>query len=82
MNKPWLNKITYEFSQEGNTCGTTSEWEELTIEVDTPCGSIIDEDGFFVLRTTGWSIDDPSELTELLEHVINGVKIKKNEFKI
>ena len=75
MNKDlWLNKITYEFSQDGNTDGTTDDFEELIVEVQGPCGSIIKEGGYIVLRTsTGWSINDKSEIVELLELVEKGV---------
>lgn len=68
MNKPLLSKVKFEFLQDGNTCGTTSETEELTIELES--SSIIDgpDDCFIVLRTTtGWSIDNIEELSELIE---------------
>lgn len=72
--KCFLDKITYEFSQEGNTEDTTEENELLTVEVQSCCGSIIDEGGFIVIRTsTGWSINDPSELTDLLGQVKYGI---------
>lgn len=46
MDTVYLNKISYHFSQEGNTSGTTSEDEELIVEVEGPVGSIEREEGF------------------------------------
>lgn len=71
MEKPWLNKITYEFTQEGNTDGTTEDIEELIVEVESGVGSIVEHGGYMVLKSsTGWSINDIGELTDLL-HLIN-----------
>ena len=71
MDKPYLNKATFNFSQEGNTDGTTSEYEELLIEIEGPVGSIDEKGGYFVLRTNGWSINDVNELSELFERIKN-----------
>ena len=77
-DKPYLNKITYEFSQEGNTSGTTDNDEFLTVEVEGPAGCITKEGGFLVIRTTtGWSINNSSELLELLSLVEKGVPSEK-----
>jgi hypothetical protein len=68
MEKPTLHSAKFVFSQEGNTCGTTEEYEELEIELDAP--STIDgpDDCFFVIRTTtGWSMDSLDELKELID---------------
>lgn len=76
MDKPILGKITYEFSQEGNTDGTTAEYEELNIEVEG-CFDILKEGGYMVIRTkTGWSINNPEEFTSLLALVNAGVPAK------
>ena len=63
--KPELNKASFHFTQEGNTEGTTSDIEEITIDYEV----IADEGGFFVLRTEGWSIDNIAELSELLDRI-------------
>lgn len=63
--KPELNKASFHFTQEGNTEGTTSDIEEITIDYEV----IADEGGFFVLRTEGWSIDNVAELSELLDRI-------------
>ena len=63
--KPELNKASFHFTQEGNTEGTTSGIEEITIDYEV----IADEGGFFILRTEGWSIDNVEELSELLDRI-------------
>lgn len=77
MNKPVLFKIRYEFYQPGNTDGTTDDTEELVVEVE----SIVDiekEGGYFVLRTTtGWSINDSSELVDIINRVKQGIRINE-----
>ena len=64
--KPELMSASFTFGQEGNTEGTTSEYEEITIEYQNPFDN---RHRFFVLRTQGWSIDNPEELGELLERI-------------
>jgi len=64
---PGLDSAKFVYTQEGNTHGTTEEYEELTVEIQGVLGDVENEGGFLVLRTsTGWSINDPSELVELL----------------
>lgn len=75
MDSPHLELVTFQFSQEGNTDGTTGTpetdgWEVLTIEVQSCLKSLRDDPGYLVLRTqTGWSINEPSDLTDLLKYV-------------
>ena len=72
----WLNKITYEFSQEGNTDNTTEDEERLTVEVQSCTKSIEEGGGYLVLRTnTGWSFNDAGELASLIKLVTDGVKL-------
>ena len=63
--KPELNKASFHFTQRGNTEGTTSDIEEITIDYEV----VADEGGFFVLRTEGWSVDSVEELSELLDRI-------------
>ena len=63
--KPELSKASFVFTQEGNTEGTTSDIEEITIDYEV----IADEGGFFVLRTQGWSVDSVEELEELFNRI-------------
>ena len=77
MDEPVMCKITYEFYQEGNTDGTTSETEELIVEVES-IGDIEEEGGYFVLKTsTGWSINDSSELVDIINRVKQGIRINE-----
>ena len=63
--KPELGKASFHFTQEGNTEGTTSGIEEITIDYEV----VADEGGFFVLRTEGWSVDSVEELEELFNQI-------------
>jgi hypothetical protein len=68
IEKPLLHRATFEFSQDGNTCGTTKELEELTIEFESPAIISGPDDCFIVIKTdTGWSMDSIDELAELIE---------------
>jgi hypothetical protein len=80
MEKPKLEKMSFEFSQEGNCVGNTNEIELLTIECDSSLG--IDNDGgcFYVLKTTtGWSIDDVKDLQDLIDRVNKVLNISENK---
>jgi hypothetical protein len=73
-DKPVMHRASFEFYQEGNTDGTTDDTEELKVE----CMGIGDlsEGCYYVLRTqTGWSVDSPEELKQLLERVDKMMKI-------
>lgn len=68
MEKPLLSKVTFVFVQDGNTCGTTDETEELIIELESSSLISGPDDCFVVLRTpTGWSMDNIDELAELID---------------
>lgn len=60
---------SYQFHQEGNYHGTTSKIESLTIEFESVALHGDDNDGFFVLKTEGWSIDSIEELEELFNRI-------------
>ena len=80
MEKPKLERCIFEFSQEGNTNGTTSEHEDLTISCESSLG--IDNDGgcFYVLKSeSGWSIDDINDLQELFDRIQKVVKQDGNK---
>ena len=74
MNKPELIKASFTFSQEGNTNGTTSEYEDLIIECESSLGIDHDKGCFYVLKTEGWSIDNVDELQELLNRVTKAIQ--------
>ena len=82
IEKPTLEKITYLFSQEGNGNGSTEEYEELEISVEGSCECVSEHGGFLVIRSgTGWSINDASELIDVLKLVEQGVGSKPKEIK-
>jgi len=64
--KPVLHKASVSFGQEGNTDGTTGEYESITIDYE-----VVDENegGYFVIRTKGWSVDSIEELEELFNRI-------------
>ena len=68
MNKPEIGKVEVHFSQEGNTLGSTSEYEELDIRLEF---QLSEEDGpFYVIKSeTGWSFDNIDELKALIDRV-------------
>jgi hypothetical protein len=72
-----LDRIIYEFSQEGNTLGTTEKVEELAIIVEAPLGDIREDGGFLVIKSsTGWSIDENKEFIDLLNNVREGISLR------
>ena len=76
VNEPTLSKITYVFNQDGNTDGTTDYVEELIVEVEGVF-DIVKDGGYFVLRTsTGWSINNPSDLNYIFDTVMKNNKHK------
>ena len=80
MNKPKLDRCTFEFTQEGNCNGSTREYEDLTIICESSCGIDNDEGCYYVLKSeSGWSIDSVDELQELINRVTLIVKKHNNE---
>lgn len=69
MEKPKLHSASFKFSQQGNTNGTTSEYEDLDISFESSLGLDFDGNGFYVLRTEGWSVDGVEDLQELFDRI-------------
>ena len=68
MEKPQLQRMTFEFAQDGNCVSDIPEI--LTIECESSLG--IDNDGgcFYTLKTeTGWTIDSVDELQVLIDRI-------------
>lgn len=59
-----------QFWQEGNTLGSTSDPELLTVRFET---QIPDEEPFMVIVTEGWSINTAKDLADLLAKVEKAV---------
>ena len=64
--KPTLTHLTARFTQEGNTLGTTEEYETLHISLEWQDP---EDAPFIVLQTGGWSIDDLSCLQPLVDQI-------------
>jgi uncharacterized protein with von Willebrand factor type A (vWA) domain len=73
-----LISARFVYEQEGNTDGTTGEYEQLIVEVE---GIVLGEGGYYVIRTEGWSLDDSSEIAGIIERVRRAVKEAGNEPK-
>jgi hypothetical protein len=73
---PDISRVSFEFTQDPNTLGTTDASgcgsEYLTVECEY---QLPGEEPFFVIRTTsGWSFDDPEALLVLLNSVKDAEK--------
>ena len=77
--KPILDNASFSFSQEGNCNGTTSEYEDITIDFESSLGVDRDNDGYFVLRTEGWSIDGVEDLEELFNRIRKILNVKEKK---
>jgi hypothetical protein len=76
MEKPELYKANFEFTQQGNSNGTTQKYESLLID----CESSGTDEFFFVLKSdSGWSIDNVKELQELFLRIENCLVQLKNK---
>ena len=64
IKKPKVTSVKVSFSQEGNTLGTTSGYENIDIFLEFQAE--VEEGPFIVIKTGGWSIDDVSDLEELV----------------
>lgn len=65
-----IAKLQINLFQDGNTLGTTKEYEKLQIDIESQLSDLDDEDGcFYVLRTEGWSMDSIDEMIDLLTQI-------------
>lgn len=69
MEKPKLEKMQFDFSQESNCNSCSGDDEFLTIECESSLGIDNDEDCFFILKTEKWSIDSVNDLEELFNRI-------------
>ncbi len=68
-DKPQLESASYKFTQLGNCNGSAGDYESLTIDFESSLGLDLDEGGYFVLKTEGWSIDEVQDLEELFNRI-------------
>ena len=69
MDKIYFSNASFTFIQEGNTLGTTSETEEISLSLESATESLDEEAGFWVMKTTGWSFNNTDELIELFNRI-------------
>lgn len=69
-----LSEVNFRFVQDGNTNGTTEEVEVINITMEAPL-YINKEDGAFItIKTeTGWSINSPEELNDMIKQCYEAV---------
>lgn len=68
MEQPKLQRMTFEFAQDGNCINNIPEI--LTIECESSLGIDNDEDCFYTLKTeTGWTIDSLDELQIIIDRI-------------
>ena len=68
-DKPQLESASFKFTQEGNCNGSAGDHESLIIDFESSLHLDTDVDGYFVLRTEGWSVDSVEELEELFNRI-------------
>lgn len=79
MNKPKLEKCSFQFSQESNCNGSSGDIELLDIDCESSLGIDNDGDCFFILKTEGWSVDSLADLQQLIDRIYKVIKQDKNE---
>jgi hypothetical protein len=68
-----LSEAKAQFTQDGNTLGSTDDTEILDISFEN---QLPGDETFMVLRsTTGWSINYASDLTNILERVHKAIEV-------
>ena len=71
-NKPTLHEAIFKFYQDGNTNGSTAETEEIEITIESVIDSLDKIGGFYTIRsTTGFSINDISDLEDMFDQIKN-----------
>lgn len=63
-----LEECKFTFTQEGNTTDD-EEFEQIDIEYKSSLGLDRDKDGFFVIKTTQWSLDSVADLDRLFQRI-------------
>ena len=80
MDGVYLDKAIYYLTQECNTLGTTmqdgNEVEQMQIEVEYACENGLEKprECFYVLKTSGWSIDGPEDIQDIINKIHGGCK--------
>ena len=78
-HQPVFSRLEVTYVQDGNTLGTTSDCEELTIALETQLPSNT-EDPFLVIKTpSGFSMDNDVELNELIKRCYQAWEVLTQE---
>jgi hypothetical protein len=64
-----LEEATFRFSQDANCLSDQDEYEFLEIEAKSSLGIDRDNDCFFVLKTSKWSINSVEDLEKLFNRI-------------
>jgi len=67
--KPLLEKMSFEFSQEANCLSETNMAEFLQIQCLSDIGIDRNEGCFYILKTDGWSINSVEDLQQLFDRI-------------
>jgi hypothetical protein len=59
-----LHRVIATFSQESST--KSGDWEELTVEMHFIPGA---EGPYWTFKSKQWAIDDPKEITEIIDNM-------------
>jgi hypothetical protein len=81
MDKPKLQKATFEFSQEANCVSSSYDVESITIECESSLGIDNDRGCFYVLKTESWSVDSTKDLQELFDRIQKSIKKEEENGK-
>ena len=71
-NEPEISSVKVVFNQEGNTLGTTSEYESIEVSLEFQLSE--KEGPFFVIKTEGWSFDDIQDIDKLVKKALKILK--------
>lgn len=70
--KIYLSEAKVHFTQDGNTLGSTNETEILEVSFES---QLPGDETFLVIRsTTGWSVNNASDLVKILEPVHKAIE--------
>ena len=74
MEKPTLERMEFEFSQDGNCISGSDDSEFITITCENDLGIDRGDGCFFILKTEKWSIDGVEDLEELFNRIRKVIK--------
>ena len=68
-NKPLLENVTFNFSQEGNCVDGGDEYLEIRCESSLGIDRDEGKSTFFILKTQQWAVDSTDDLQELFNRI-------------